>query len=92
MLTAPAMRNGRPVVKTDPMTDKPVEQPIEASTRRIRYVNLRPFFGWWSKEYDAPNPFDRADPPRDAQDVPDTGDRDRRRASTARDLLDQGLR
>ncbi len=70
LLTAPALRNGRPVFKTDPTTGVETVQPIEASTRRIRYVNLRPFFGWWSKEYDAPNPFDRAHPPRDAVDAP----------------------
>src|SRR5262249_25403083 len=29
-----------------------------------------PFFGWWAKEYDAPNPFDRADAPADAANAP----------------------
>jgi integrase len=70
LLTAPALRNGRPILKPDPMTGEPVPQPIEASTRRIRFVNLRPFFSWWSKEFDAPNPFDRADAPGDAQSAP----------------------
>jgi site-specific recombinase XerD len=70
LLTAPAIRNGRPVLKADPVTGEMVEQPIEASTRRIRFTNLRPFFGWWAKEYEATNPFDRADTPGDPANAP----------------------
>ncbi len=70
MLTAPAIRNGRVVLKRDATTGEMAEQPIEASTRRIRYTNLRPFFSWWAKEYQAPNPFDRADPPGDPTTAP----------------------
>jgi site-specific recombinase XerD len=72
MLTAPAMRNGRPVLIRDAVSGEMVAQPIEPSTRRIRYVNLRPFFSWWTKEYETANPFDRADPPGDpvAEPIP----------------------
>lgn len=70
MLSAPALRNGRPIYAPDATTGELVEQPVSASTRRIRFVNLRPFFSWWAKEFDAPNPFDRADPPGDARSAP----------------------
>jgi integrase len=70
LLSAPAIRNGRPVLKPNPETGDLVAQPIEPSTRRIRFVNLRPFFTWWAKEFDAPNPFDRADPPGEGKPAP----------------------
>ncbi len=70
LVTVPAMRNGKPLLDTDPETGEVRSAPIKPSTRRIRYVNLRPFFGWWSKEFEQPNPFDRADPPGDAHDAP----------------------
>lgn len=66
MLTAPAIRNGRPVV--DRTTGEP--KTLEASTRRIRFSNLRPFFSWYAKEFDAPHPFDRADAPGDDRPAP----------------------
>lgn len=65
LLTAPAIRNGRPVLGPDgePRT-------LEASTRRIRYANLRPFFTWHTKEFDHPHPFDRADAPGEDRPSP----------------------
>jgi integrase len=70
LLHAPAMRNGRPLLVTDALTGAQSPRPIEPSTRRIRYINLRPFFSWWAKEFDAPNPFDRADPPGEVREQP----------------------
>jgi site-specific recombinase XerD len=70
LLTAPATRNGRALTTVDPLTGDMVPRPIEPSTRRIRYVNLRPFFSWWAKEFDRDNPFDRADSPSDAVSAP----------------------
>ncbi len=66
LLTAPAVRNGRPIL------DKATGQPkrLETSTRRIRYANLRPFFTWYAKEFDHPHPFDRADAPGDDRPTP----------------------
>lgn len=58
LLTAPTIRNGRPVLDAN---GKP--KPLAATTRRIRYSNLRPFFTWHSREFDLPHPFDRADSP-----------------------------
>ncbi|HEX4492702.1 MAG TPA: tyrosine-type recombinase/integrase [Acidimicrobiia bacterium] len=58
LLDAPAVRNGR-VVGT-----------ITPATRRIRFANLRPFFGWYAREFETANPFDRADAPGDAQPAP----------------------
>lgn len=66
LLTAPAIRNGRAVV--DRTTGDPAT--IKASTRRILYANLRPFFSWWAKEYETPHPFDRADAPGDDRSEP----------------------
>lgn len=65
LLTAPTMRNGRPALDASgqPRT-------LEASTRRIRYSNLRPFFTWYAKEFDASHPFDRADAPGDDRPAP----------------------
>ena len=70
MLSEPAKRNGRAVMTTDPETGEPVPRMLAASTRRIRFVNLRPFFGWWAKEFDADNPFDRADSPSNTRPTP----------------------
>jgi site-specific recombinase XerD len=70
LLSAPATRNGRALTTVSPATGEVVPRPIEPTTRRIRYVNLRPFFTWWSKEFDRPNPFDRADPPGDPASAP----------------------
>jgi site-specific recombinase XerD len=66
LLTAPAIRNGRPIL------DKTSGEPrrLEASTRRIRYSNLRPFFTWYAKEFDTNHPFDRADAPGDDRPTP----------------------
>lgn len=36
---------------------------VSPQTTVIYWRNLRPFFSWWSKEVDAPNPFDKADVP-----------------------------
>ena len=70
LLVAPATRNGRPILALDAATGRQVARPMEPSTRRIRYMNLRPFFSWWAREFDAPNPFDRADPPGDPRPSP----------------------
>jgi integrase len=66
LLTAPAIRNGRPIL--DPVTGEP--RAIEAGTRRIRFANLRPFFSWYAKEFDTPHPFDRADAPGEDRPAP----------------------
>lgn len=71
LIGAPVIRNGRPVLVRDPATGDHSPKPLEASTRRILYANLRPFFSWWAKEEDVPNPFDRSDPPADpSRDAP----------------------
>lgn len=70
LLATPAMRNGRPTYALDPATGDQVPRMLEPSTRRIRFVNLRPFFGWWSKEFDTPNPFARADTPDEGRPAP----------------------
>lgn len=59
LLSAEAMRNG-----------KPLGRPIAATTRRILWQNLRPFFAWYSKDFDAANPFDKADAPPGPQAEP----------------------
>jgi integrase len=64
------VRNGRVVEVEDPETGKRAPKLLEASTRRIRFVNLRPFFSWWAREFDATNPFDRADVPGDDRPAP----------------------
>ena len=69
MVTQVARRNDRTIYETD-MTGQSVPKMLEASTRRIRYANLRPFFSWYSKEFDAPNPFERSDPPGDDRPAP----------------------
>lgn len=70
LLTAPAIRNGRPMLTIDPETGEHVDKLLEPATRRILYTNLRPFFTWWSREEDVANPFDRSDPPSVAKDPP----------------------
>lgn len=70
LLHSPAIRNGRPVVEVDEETGEERPRMLEASTRRIRYSNLRPFFTWYSKEYETTHPFDRADPPGDDRPAP----------------------
>jgi integrase len=68
LLTTPAMRNGRPILVTDPDTGEKVPKMLEPSTRRILWTNLRPFFTWWSREEHVDSPFDRADPPAAPRD------------------------
>lgn len=63
LLTAPATRNGRPMMTTDPDTGERVPKNLEPSTRRIMFLNVRPFFSWWVHEEGGTNPFDRADVP-----------------------------
>jgi integrase len=70
MLATPATRNGKPIMVTDPTTGERVPKLLEASTRRIAFRNLRPFFSWYAREFDVANPFDRADTPGDDQPVP----------------------
>jgi integrase len=70
MLTEPARRNDRSILVANAETGEHEPKVLEASTRRIRYANLRPFFTWWSKEFETPNPFDRADPPGDDRPAP----------------------
>jgi integrase len=70
LLETPVVRNGQVVQELDAETGEYRPKMLEASTRKIRFVNLRPFFGWWSKEFDAPNPFAKADPPGDDRPEP----------------------
>jgi integrase len=70
MIDAPLVRNGQIAQRVDPKTGKSRAQSIDPATRRIRYVNLRPFFGWYAKEHDVPNPFDKADTPAEGQPEP----------------------
>jgi len=70
LATMPATRNGRPLTATDPDTGEIVDKMLEPSTRRLLWRNLRPFFSWYAREFDAPNPFDRADPPGDDRPSP----------------------
>lgn len=62
LLTYPKHRNGMVVMTTD-AEGNPTPQLLTSSTRRILWQNLRPFFTWYTREIDAPNPYDRADPP-----------------------------
>ena len=64
MLAAPLVRNGNVTFDVNPDTGDRVPRPIQASTVRIRWQNLRPFFSWWAQEMEEPNPFDKADVPR----------------------------
>src|SRR4051794_17827608 len=70
LLATPVVRNGRVVEVVDPETGRATPKLLEASTRRIRFINLRPFFSWWAREFDASNPFDRADVPGEDQAAP----------------------
>lgn len=70
LLGTPVVRNGRPVLHTDPVTGERVPKLLEASTRRIMFRNLRPFFGWYAKEFDVENPFTRADAPGASRPTP----------------------
>jgi integrase len=71
LLTTPMRRNGAPTYITDPETGDQVPKLIEPSTRRILWANLRPFFSWWAKEEEVPNPYHRADaPPVPSEPVP----------------------
>jgi site-specific recombinase XerD len=93
MLTEPSMRNGRPVLAASVDGADPLPKLIEASTRRNRYANLRPFFTWHAKEFDCVNPFDRAEPPGEDRPtpIPVVALDDVRRllaTSTARDFID----
>lgn len=68
--TMPATRNGRPLTTTNPDTGELVDKMLEPSTRRLLWRNLRPFFSWYSREFETANPFDRADPPGDDRPSP----------------------
>lgn len=70
LLTVPVVRNGRVIEVEDPDTGTLVPKMLEASTRRIRFINLRPFFSWWAREFDTTNPFDRADVPGEDRPTP----------------------
>ncbi len=63
LLSAPVTRNGATVVELDPETGEHVAKLLQPATRKILYMNLRPFFSWWAKEEDVANPFDRSDSP-----------------------------
>lgn len=70
LLEVPVVRNGRVVEIEDPATGERRPKMLEPSTRRIRFINLRPFFSWWAKEFDCPNPFQRADVPGEDRPTP----------------------
>jgi integrase len=70
MLVEPSKRNGRPILAAAVDGAERVPKMIEASTRRIRYANLRPFFSWYAKEFECANPFDRAEPPGEDRPTP----------------------
>jgi site-specific recombinase XerD len=44
---------------------------LAPATVSIYWRNLRPFFGWWTKETEEPNPFHGADVPSTQLDPPD---------------------
>ena len=48
-----------------------VRDTVAPATVRIYWQNLRPFFSWWAKETDQPNPFKGADSPSPALSPPD---------------------
>ena len=50
--------------------DKLVASGLASTTVAIVWRNLRPFFSWWAKETDAPNPFAGADVPSVSDDKP----------------------
>jgi integrase len=64
ILVRPATIGGRVQYEADPETGERRPRVVTASTIRIRWANLRPFFSWWAAEMDTTNPFDRADVPR----------------------------
>lgn len=51
-------------------TDKLIARGLAPTTISIQWRNLRPFFGWWAKETEHPNPFDGADVPSVEDDQP----------------------
>jgi site-specific recombinase XerD len=51
-------------------TDKLVASDLASTTVSIVWRNLRPFFTWWAKETEAPNPFAGADVPSVSDDQP----------------------
>ena len=71
MLEQPATRGGRVQYDTDPETGERTPRMVNRNTVRIRWQNLRPFFSWWAGEMEEPNPFDRADVPRQDDTAPD---------------------
>src|SRR5690349_7986953 len=70
LITAPMFRNGQAVLIADPDTGDKIPRTLTPATRRIRYINLRPFFSWWAKEFDRDNPFARADAPGEDRPAP----------------------
>jgi site-specific recombinase XerD len=50
--------------------DKQVASGVAPSTVSIRWRNLRPFFAWWSRETQQPNPFVGADVPGKGDEGP----------------------
>jgi integrase len=50
--------------------DKLKASGVAATTVSIVWRNLRPFFSWWAKEAEAPNPFTGADVPSVSDDRP----------------------
>jgi integrase len=50
--------------------DKLVGSDLAPTTVAIIWRNLRPFFTWWAKETDSPNPFNGADVPSASEDKP----------------------
>ncbi len=70
LATMPAIRNGRAIEVLDPTTGDHVAKVLDPATRRILWRNLRPFFGWYSREFETTNAFARADPPGDERPRP----------------------
>lgn len=54
----------------DAYTDKLLSTGLAATSVSIQWRNLRPFFSWWAKENDTPNPFTGADVPTVDNDQP----------------------
>jgi integrase len=50
--------------------DKMIARGLAPTTIAINWRNLRPFFAWWSRETDLPNPFDGADTPGSGEESP----------------------
>lgn len=70
LMTTPVRRNGRTVTVTDPLTGDERPKLLDPATLRIDYRNLRPFFGWYAREFDVVNPFDKADAPGEDRPTP----------------------